>query len=157
MLSMAWTRFSRSSKLVIRPSISLAPLTHSSACWLNKSKNLPSVGISRPNIWFSVHRFVVAAGGRRAGGAERLVALVQRQAAAVVAELGVLTDPGQAHGADRPVTLLADDDLGRAFIGRVGIIDFIAVQENNDVGILLDSAGLAQVGHHRPLVGALLQ
>src|SRR5471030_1231897 len=147
MLSMSWTRFSRSSKLVIRPSISLAPLTHSSACWLNKSKNLPSVGISRPNM--VILRSLIRGAARpdspvRARG---LVALVQRQAAAVVAELGVLAYPGQAHGADRAVTLLADDDLGRAFVGRVGIINFIAVEEDDDVGILLDRARFAQVGH----------
>src|SRR5690242_11406399 len=54
MLSTAWVRFSRSSKLVIKPTISCAPFTHRAACWLNRSKNLPSVGIRRPNMYFSV-------------------------------------------------------------------------------------------------------
>src|SRR3982750_3721425 len=103
MLSIAWTRFSRSSKLDIRPSISFAPLTHSSACWLNRSKNLPSVGIKRPNILFSVP--LVAADCRPRCGKTRdavkidrpgLVALIQRQVTGVVAKLGVLADPGQA-------------------------------------------------------------
>src|SRR4051812_21648580 len=141
MLSTAWVRFSRSSKLVIRPTISCAPFTHKAACWLNRSKNLPSVGIRRPNMLFSVGESwnLKGRGTGHAAVIIGLVALVNGEVAAVIAELGVHAHPGQSHGADRAVTLFADNDLGGTFVGRVRVIDFVAVQENDDVRVLLDS------------------
>ena len=55
--------------------------------------------------------------------------------------------------ADRAVALLGDDDLGGALLGGL-VVDDGAVEEHDHVGILLDGAGFAQVGHHRPLVAA---
>nr|GEU28419.1 hypothetical protein [Tanacetum cinerariifolium] len=86
-----------------------------------------------------------------------LIALIQRQITDVVAKLGVLADPGQTYRADRAVTLLTDNDFGRSFIRRVGVVHLVAVQEDDDVRILLDRARFAQVGHDGTFVGALLQ
>ena len=58
------------------------------------------------------------------------------------------------------VVALGDEDLadlGHAFVGRVGVVDFIAINEQNQIGILFDCTGLSQVRHHRPLVRPLLQ
>ena len=55
------------------------------------------------------------------------------------------------------VALFADDDFRDALVRGVLIIDFIPVNKHDDVGVLFDGAGLAQVGHDRPLVGALFK
>ena len=49
----------------------------------------------------------------------------------------------QAHGADGPVTLLADDDFGNAFFGCLGVVHFIAVNKQNHIGVLFDRARFA--------------
>src|SRR4051812_924426 len=72
-----------------------------------------------------------------------------------VLEPGVFLDERELGGADRPVALLADDDLGGALgILRdiaVGVaILLLAIDEHDDVGVLLEGAGLAQVGELRP-------
>src|SRR5450830_334696 len=160
MLSIACTRFSRSSKFVIRPSISFAPLTHSSACWLNRSKNLPSVGIKRPNILFSVGWFGGAGLSREedpVAGLPLSVALIDGQVTRVVAKFRVHPHPREADRADGAVTLLADNDLGGTFVRRIGVVHLVAVQEYDHVRILLDSARFAQVGHDGTFVGTLFQ
>ena len=79
----------------------------------------------------------------------------------------------ELHGAGRAVALLADDDfgaavhllhlalpgevLGRAFLGLLVLeVVFLAIDEEHDVGVLLDRAGVAEVGELRMLVVALL-
>src|SRR5579871_2948952 len=47
----------------------------------------------------------------------------------VVLELGVVAKEGQLHRVGRAVTLLADDDLGQAFIGRFLVVVLVAVDE----------------------------
>src|SRR5690606_31371695 len=74
-----------------------------------------------------------------------------------IQETGAGALEGQAHRADRAVTLLADDDLGRALVRRIGIVDLVAIDEDDHVGILLDGPGFAQIAHDGPLVGALFQ
>src|SRR5690606_11482655 len=74
-----------------------------------------------------------------------------------VLEARVLAHEGQARGADGAVTLLADDDFGNALVLGFRVIHLVPVDEHDDVGVLLDSTGLAQVGVHRTLVGALFQ
>src|SRR3990172_9420356 len=69
---------------------------------------------------------------------------------------GVFADEGHANGPGRAVTLLADNDLGNTLVRRIRLVVFLAIHHQDHVGILLDSAGFAQVGHHRPLVGAFL-
>ena len=58
-------------------------------------------------------------------------------------------------GADRAVALLADDDLGLPLDRRVLEhavlalrVDLLAEEEHDEVRVLLDGAGLAQVGEH---------
>src|SRR4051812_21939312 len=59
--------------------------------------------------------------------------------------------------ADRAVPLLADDDLGPPLrLLLVRKVHLVAVDEKDDVGVLLDRARLAQVRHHRPAVVSLL-
>ena len=53
--------------------------------------------------------------------------------------------------------MLGDDHLGRALVGRVAVVDLVAVEEHHDVRVLLEAAALAQVGEHRALVGAGLE
>src|SRR5690606_497714 len=60
--------------------------------------------------------------------------------ARVVLELRVLADESQPHGADRPVALLADDDLGGALVDGIGVVDLVPIDEDDDVGVLLDRA-----------------
>ena len=38
-----------------------------------------------------------------------------------------------------------------------GVVDLVAIDEQDDVGVLLDRAAFAQVRHHRPLVRPLLE
>ena len=85
-------------------------------------------------------------------GASALILLSGR----VVQESGTHALEGQAYRADRAVTLLADDDLGTAIVRRIGVVDLVAVNEQDHVGVLLDSARFAQIAHHGTLVRALL-
>src|SRR5690606_40491147 len=73
-----------------------------------------------------------------------------------VFKAGVLAEERQAAGADGAVALLADDHLGDALVLGILVVDLVAVDEQDDVGVLLDGAGFPQVGIHRALVGALL-
>ena len=65
-------------------------------------------------------------------------------------------------GAGRAVALLADDDLGDAlgFLVRLAVgvaVLLLAEDEHDDVGVLFEGAGLAQVGELRPVIGARLR
>ena len=51
--------------------------------------------------------------------------------------------------------MFADDTFGQSFKLGFGVVVFVAVHEHNQVGILFDGAGFAQVGHHRAFVGTL--
>src|SRR3546814_18176292 len=98
-----------------------------------------------------------------------------------VAEPRGVAVEGELPRADRAVALLGDDHLGFAIgalaaflpalqalvelvvvlavaLGRLGALNVIlvAVDEHDDVSVLLDRAGLAQVGGPRALVLALL-
>ena len=52
--------------------------------------------------------------------------------------------------------MLGEVDLGDAALGRVLVVDLFAVDQENHIRVLLDGARLAQVGHHRLLLGARL-
>mmetsp|Transcript_3500 Transcript_3500/g.6607 ORF Transcript_3500/g.6607 Transcript_3500/m.6607 type:complete len:207 (+) Transcript_3500:220-840(+) len=86
-----------------------------------------------------------------------LVPLHAHIARGKVLELGVHALEGQLHRAHRAITLFRNNDLGhpRLLALVLGVV-LVAVDEHDDVRVLLDGAGLAQVGHHRPLVGPLL-
>ena len=52
------------------------------------------------------------------------------------------------------VTVFADDAFGHTFFISIRVVVFITIHEHNQVGILLDGTGFAQVGHHGAFVGA---
>ena len=62
----------------------------------------------------------------------------------------------QPNGVRRAVALLRDDEFRNPFVLRVLVVHLITIDERDDVGVLLDRAGLAQIREHRPLVGARL-
>src|ERR1019366_1129878 len=75
-----------------------------------------------------------------------------------VVEAGVVPDEGQPLHTGGTVAVLGHDDLrGALALGRFGVVDLVPVDEHHHVGVLLDGAGLSQVGQHRALVLALLQ
>ena len=86
----------------------------------------------------------------------RLIA-ERSHAAGGVVEAGVLAEEHQPLRTDRPGAVLGDDHLGRALVGRLRVVHLVAVQEHHHVGVLLERAGLTQVGEHRALVGARFQ
>src|SRR5207302_8148806 len=48
--------------------------------------------------------------------------------------------------ADRPVALLGDEQLGQAAeVFAVALVDFLAEDEGDQVGVLLDAAGFAEI------------
>src|SRR5688572_28701681 len=62
-----------------------------------------------------------------------------------IIEFRVLPQEGDVDVPGRAGALLADDDLGLA-LGRAGfVVDLVAVDEQHQVGVLLDAARLAQV------------
>ena len=79
-----------------------------------------------------------------------------------VLEARVFLDERQLRGAGRAVALLADDDLGHALrllvrLPVVVAVLLLAVDEHDDVGVLLEGAGLAQVRELRAVIGARLR
>src|SRR5690606_2963257 len=77
-----------------------------------------------------------------------------------VHELGVLLVEAQPHAARLALALLGEDDfhhaLGALLPGPLGIVVIVAVEEDDDVGELLDVAAVAQVRHDGALVVAAL-
>src|SRR3954469_11122411 len=72
-----------------------------------------------------------------------------------ILEPGVLADERELDDAGRAVALLADDQLRHALcVGRrltlVGVL-ILAIDEDDDVGVLFEGTGLAQVGELRPV------
>ena len=75
----------------------------------------------------------------------------------IAVEAGVTTLESQTHAADGAVALLADDDLGDALGGAVGIVNLVTVNEADQIGVLLDRAGFSQIRHDGPFIPALFQ
>src|SRR5665213_3327040 len=77
-----------------------------------------------------------------------------------VFEARVFADERQLHHAYGTVALLADDDLRDALRIRrrriLILIDIVAIDEGDDVGVLLEGAGLSKVGELWPVVSARL-
>src|ERR1700675_326714 len=73
----------------------------------------------------------------------------------VIFELGVLTQEGELHIAGRTVALLGDDDIGDAFARGVRLVNFFAINEQNQVAILLNAARFAKIRHHGLLLDPL--
>src|ERR1700761_5341693 len=70
----------------------------------------------------------------------------------IVGELGVLLLEGQDDLADGAVAVLGDDDVGLALPLGVLVVVLVAVDEHDQVGVLLNLAGLTQVRQDRLLV-----
>ena len=70
-----------------------------------------------------------------------------------VLKLGNAVDKCQLHGTRWPVTLLADDDFGHAgfFAGFFGVV-LVAVDEHDDVCVLLNRSRFPQIADHRFVV-----
>src|SRR5258706_14568557 len=77
--------------------------------------------------------------GRKVAGARPRSSLV-RAGVGVVLEAGVLPQEGELHHADRAVALLEEVDLGDPLIRRVGVVDLVAVDGEDQVRVLLDRA-----------------
>src|SRR5437660_1795522 len=60
--------------------------------------------------------------------------------ARIVLEPRVLAQEGELHRPDRAVPLLADDDLRDPFVGRVLVVDLVAVDEEDHVAVLLEGS-----------------
>src|SRR5437773_12462444 len=82
----------------------------------------------------------------------------RRLARRVVVEARVFLLEEELHGPRGAVALFSDDELCEAFDVvvrfRVGgaVVELLAIDEAHDVGVLLDRAGLPQVGELRPAV-----
>src|SRR5438105_1055874 len=75
----------------------------------------------------------------------------------VILEAGVFPEEGQLDCPDGAVALFENDDFRDALLGRVRRVDLFAIDREDEVGVLLDRAGFAQVRHDRALrAGALL-
>src|SRR5262249_12395824 len=76
----------------------------------------------------------------------------------VVEELRDVVAEDELEVADRTVALLGDDDLGDPFLLGVLVVDLIAIDERDEIGVLLDRTRLAKVGQLRTVIaGALLR
>src|SRR6478735_4281943 len=73
-----------------------------------------------------------------------------------VGELRIVLEEDQSDGAHGAVAVLGEDQLGASRVLRFLVVVVVAVEEADEVGVLLDCTGLAQVREDRALVGALL-
>src|SRR5260221_1382569 len=72
-----------------------------------------------------------------------------------IGEAGGIVQKGQIELADRTVALLGDDDFGTAFeVWVILLVDLLAKDKHNNVGVLLNRPGFAQIGELRPVVAA---
>ena len=55
-------------------------------------------------------------------------------------EPGILPPESQANRTNRTIALLTNNDFSNAFLGTLGIVNFIAVNETNQIRILFYSA-----------------
>src|SRR5688572_28072100 len=82
-----------------------------------------------------------------------VVVLPMRQ----VVEAGVASLEPRLHRVDGAVAVLADDDLRDVLLLGLLVVDLFAVDEDDEVGVLLDGARLAEVRQLWSLVLAVLQ
>ena len=75
----------------------------------------------------------------------------------IALESCVFAKEGKINFAYRAIPLLAYDDFGDSLVLRVRVIDFITIDKQNQIRILFDGSGFAQIGHDRAFVRALLQ
>src|SRR6516165_12319611 len=74
-----------------------------------------------------------------------------------IGELRVPAQERQLRHAGRTVAVLGEDDLcDSLLVGLLAEVVLVAVDEEDEVGVLLQAAALSQVGEDRTLVVALL-
>src|SRR5699024_10101698 len=88
---------------------------------------------------------------RRAGGSA-----AEAAGAGHVLEPRVVALEGDRDGLGGAVSVLGHDEVRLAGARGFLLVVVLAVDEEDDVRVLLDRTGFAQVAHHRGLVGALL-
>lgn len=71
-----------------------------------------------------------------------------------IVESGVLAFETQFDIADGSVAVFADQYFGDSLLVAIGVVHFVAVDEGDDIRILLDGAGFPQVGKHGFFVDA---
>ncbi len=69
-----------------------------------------------------------------------------------VAKLGEAALKLEFHRVRRTIALLGDNQLGHILVFGLSVVHHIAVNEADDVGILLDRSRLPQIGQHGPFV-----
>src|SRR5262249_25639210 len=99
---------------------------------------------------------LAAAAGARTGTSDRGHWSVGARLREIL-EARVLPEESELDRSDRPVALLADDDLRHALVRSLLVVYLVAVDEQDHVRVLLDRTRLAQVRHDRALVRPLLQ
>src|SRR5229473_2913730 len=108
-------------------------------CW-------PQINPARPGAAIGM--------GARAARLTFLGALEVAGFGSVILEAGELADVGQLGGVGGAVALLGDDHLGYAWLLAVAMVHLVAIDERDEVGVLLDRARLAQIGEQRAAIGA---
>src|SRR5882672_1432339 len=74
----------------------------------------------------------------------------------VVLELGVLAEERELNVTGRAVALFGDDDVRDTLACGVLVVHFFAIDQENEVAILLQGSALSQIRHHRLLLLPLL-
>ena len=69
-------------------------------------------------------------------------------------ETGVPAVPPQVDGTGLSVAVLSDDALRLGLILPFLLVVCLPVQKQDDIGVLLDGAGLTQIGKHGAVVTA---
>src|SRR5436853_7746545 len=78
-----------------------------------------------------------------------------RVAPGEVREAGGIVQEREVEFPDWSIALLGNDDLGfAAKLGIVLLVDLFAKDKHNNVGVLLDGAGLAEIAELRTMVAA---
>ncbi len=69
-----------------------------------------------------------------------------------VSKSGILSQKGQLHHPCGTISLFTDNELCDPLFRAVFAINFVPINEDDNIGILLDSSRLSQVGKLRQLV-----
>ena len=67
----------------------------------------------------------------------------------------ILTDPLQLHRVGGAVSVFGNNNFRYVLLLRFVIIIIVTINKHDDIRVLLDRTGFAQIGQHRPLIRAL--
>ena len=73
-----------------------------------------------------------------------------------IGELGKPFEEGELLGSDRPIAVLGEDDLREPLVVGLLVVVLVAVEEHDEVGVLLDRSRFTQIRERRPFVGSAL-